>query len=195
MTALDKLKKNLTPGRVYRRADLLQWSNAVDRHLKQLVEEGTLSKQSGGLYYYPKQKSFDVAPEEEEKLIEAFLKDDRFLMTSLNAYNTLVAGSTKLTNKTIVYNHKRHGHFRLGNRDYDFRMKPHFPSSNSEEFVLVDLIDNMNRLAESKEVLIKSVKIRAQDVDRQSLAKAVRKYGGVKAKKFFRPLLKNDKSA
>jgi hypothetical protein len=189
MSALNKLKKHLRPGQFYRRADLLAWSNSVDRHLKQLVEEGTLTKQAGGLYYYPKPTSFGEAPAEDEKLVKAFLKDDRFLLISPNAYNALGVGSTQLYNKTVVYNHKRHGLFRLGNREFDFRMKPHFPKSNSEEFLLVDLVNNMNRLAESKASLLEGVKKRASDVGRQRLAKAVREYGGVKAKKFFEPLL------
>jgi hypothetical protein len=53
MTKLQELKKRLRPGQVYRREDLTRWSNAVDRHLKQLVEEGTLTKLAGGLYGYP----------------------------------------------------------------------------------------------------------------------------------------------
>ena len=43
MKALEELKKHLKPGQVYRRSGLEQWSNAVDRHLKQLVEEKTLT--------------------------------------------------------------------------------------------------------------------------------------------------------
>jgi hypothetical protein len=38
MNRLDEVKKQLKPGRVYRRDDLTQWSNAVDRHLKVLVQ-------------------------------------------------------------------------------------------------------------------------------------------------------------
>ena len=100
MNALNKLKQHLRPGQVYRRADLLPWSNAVDRHLKQLVEEGTLTKLSGGLYYCPKHTNFGAAPASEEKLVEAFLKDHRFLLTSPNAYNVLGVGSTQLYNET-----------------------------------------------------------------------------------------------
>jgi hypothetical protein len=37
----------------------------------------------------------------------------RFLLTSPNAYNTLGVGTTQLYDKTVVYNHKRHGHFML----------------------------------------------------------------------------------
>ena len=48
MTKLDELKKHLRPGQVYRREDLARWSRAVDRHLQQLVKEGTLTKLAGG---------------------------------------------------------------------------------------------------------------------------------------------------
>ena len=89
MSALNELKKHLRPGQVYRRADLLPWSNAVDRHLKQLVEEGTLTKLSGGVYAYPKRSRFGTVPADDEKLVEAFLKDHRFLLTTPNAYNAL----------------------------------------------------------------------------------------------------------
>ena len=189
MSALNELKKHLRPGQVYRRADLLPWSNAVDRHLKQLVEKGTLTKLAGGLYYFPKQTSFGAAPADDEKLVEAFLKDHRFLLTSPNAYNALGVGSTQLYNKTVVYNRKRQGHFRLGKREYEFRKKPYFPLSHSEEFLLVDLVDNMDRLAEPKPSLLESVKKRASHMDAKALARAVREYGGVKARKFFQPLL------
>src|ERR1700682_684509 len=87
MTKLQELKRRLRPGQVYRREDVARWSNAVDRHLKQLVEEGTLAKLAGGLYAYPKQTVFGKAPAEDDKLVEAFLKDDRFLLASPHAYN------------------------------------------------------------------------------------------------------------
>ncbi len=189
MSAVNKLKRHLRPGQVYRRADLLPWSNAVDRHLKQLVEEGTLTKLSRGLYYFPKHTNFGAAPASEEKLVEAFLKDHRFLLTSPNAYNALGVGSTQLYNETVVYNHKRHGRFTLGKRTFNFRMKPHFPSKLYREFLLVDLVDNLDRLAEHKPSILERVRKQAQYADRKALKKAVREYGGSKARKFFEPLL------
>jgi len=42
-TKLEELKKHLRPGQVYRREDLARRSIAVDRHLKQLLNDGTLS--------------------------------------------------------------------------------------------------------------------------------------------------------
>src|SRR5215831_14757836 len=136
MTRLQELKKHLRPGQVYRRQDLARWSNAVDRHLKQLVEEGTLTKLSGGLYLFPKDTDFGKAPAEDEKLVEAFLRDHRFLLASPNAYNALGVGTTQLYDKTVVYNHKRHGKFSLGGRKFEFRYKPTFPRKLTPEFLL-----------------------------------------------------------
>jgi len=58
-------------------------------------------------------------------LVGGFLKDDRFLLTSMNAYNALGVGTTQLYSKKTVYNHKRHGDFTLGGMTYAFRVKLH----------------------------------------------------------------------
>ena len=74
MTKLQELKKHLRPGQVYRREDLARWSTAVDRHLKQLVSDGTLTKLAGGLYLYPKETVFGKAPPEDKpRSLEEFL--------------------------------------------------------------------------------------------------------------------------
>ena len=169
MTKLEEFKRHLRPGQVYRREDLARWSNAVDRHLKQLLEDGTLTKLAGGVYAYPKQTVFGKAPAEDDKLVETFLKDDRFLLTSPNAYNGLGVGTTQLYDKTVVYNHKRHGEFSLGGRTFDFRVKPRFPRTLSEEFLLVDLVNNLDRLAESKEDVLRRVRDRAASYDASKL--------------------------
>jgi hypothetical protein len=139
MEQLKELKKQLKRGNVYRRNELVQWSNAVDRHLAALINEGTLQKVSPGVYYYPKESVFGKLPPEETALVRTFLKDGRFLMTSPNAYNSLGVGTTQLYNKTTVYNHKRHGEFKLGNRTFHFQMKHHFPNTLSKEFLLVSI--------------------------------------------------------
>src|SRR6516165_7724229 len=102
MTKLEALKRHLRPGQVYRRGDLSRWSNAVDRHLKQLVADGTLTKLSGGLYAYPKETDFGPAPADDRTLVKSFLKDDYFLLASPNAYNKLGVGTTQLYDKTVV---------------------------------------------------------------------------------------------
>jgi uncharacterized protein DUF6088 len=185
MKQVDALRKHLKPGAVYRRGDLARWSNAVDRHLKELVAANVLTKLAGGLYAYPKETAFGKAPATDEKLVETFLKDRRFLLASPNAYNGLGVGTTQLYDKTVVYNHKRHGEFKLGGRKFAFRSKPHFPKSLTKEFLLVDLVNNLDQLAEAKSEVLDRVKERAASFDGRRLRRAVRDYGNVRTRKFF----------
>jgi hypothetical protein len=193
MRKLDELKQHLKPGRVYRREDLARWSNAVDRHLKKLVESKVLTKLAGGLYAYPKDTAFGRAPPSDNTLVEAFLKDKRFLLASPNAYNSLGVGTTQLYDQTVVYNGKRHGEFQLGGRKFSFRMKPHFPRSLTREFLLVDLVNNLDALAEAKSEVLDRVKERAAAFDNPRLRKAVRDYGNLRTRKFFGELLSTPK--
>lgn len=189
MSKLTELKKHLRRGQVYRRTDLIKWSKSVDRHLDELVEDGTLQKLSQGLYYYPKITVFGAVPPEEDQLVRSFLKDDRFLLTSPNAYNSLGVGTTQLYNKRTVYNHKRHGEFKLGSRVFDFKMKPHFPKQLTTEFLLVDLINNIDSLAEDKQLVLNNALVKAKAMDRRKLSRSVSEYGTIKAKKVFEPIL------
>ena len=194
MNTLNVLKKHLRPGRVYRRGELTKWSKSVDRHLKQLQQDGTLTKLSGGIYYRPKNTAFGKAPAEDAKLVKAFLKGNRFLLSSPNAYNALGVGTTQLYNETVVYNKKRHGRFQLGGRAFDFRIKPHFPESLSEGFLLVDLVNNLEQLAEESDALLGRVKRKASSMDKAALAQVVKDYGSVRAKKLFAVALADDES-
>ena len=97
------------------------------------------------------------------------MKDDRFLLASPNAYNGLGVGTTQLYDKTVVYNHKRHGSFSLGGRTFEFRVKPSFPKELSKEFLLVDLVNNLDRLAETKEEVLARVTAQAFSYDGPNL--------------------------
>ena len=119
-------------------------------------------------------------------------RTDRFLVASPNAYNSLGVGTTQLYDKTVVLNHKRHGLFSLGGRTFDFRVKPSFPRSLSPEFLLVDLVNNVDRLAESKNDVLARVKDRASSYDAPRLERFARDYGNVRTKKFFAEALKAD---
>lgn len=189
MTKLNELKTHLKPGQVYRRNDLSKWSKSVDRHLDMLVKNGTLNKLSQGVYHYPKTTAFGAAPAEEENLVRSFLKDDRFLLTSPNAYNGLQVGTTQLYNKRVVYNHKRHGDFKLGNRTFSFRVKPHFPKKLTPEFLIVDLVNNLETLAEDQQEVLKNVAVKVKGMNSQKLKRSVAEYGSVKTKKVFQQLL------
>lgn len=190
--AVAELKKHLRPGQVYRRSDLKQWSNAVDRHVQELVSSGVLDKLSGGLYFYPRHSTFGKTPPDDRELVRSFLKDDRFLLTSYNAYNGLGVGTTQLYNEQLVYNHKRHGRFKLGNRVFDFRMKPHFPLKASAEFLLVDLMNNLDQLAEDRESVLNNVRGKARSMDQGKLKRAVKAYAGTRARNFFDGVLAAD---
>lgn len=189
MSALNELKRRLRPGQVYRRKDLARWSNAVDRHLRQLVDEGRLKKVSGGVYMAPRQTRFGASPATPQKLVETFLGDDRFLMISPNAYNGLGVGTTQLYNETVVYNRKRHGRFKLDGRTYDFRLRPSVPPRLSEEVLMVDLLHNLDRLAEDRSVVLPRALGRARKMDRAKLAKALHAYGSARAERLLQPVL------
>lgn len=189
MNKLQELKKHLKRGKVYRRADLSKWSKSVDRHLDELVQEGTLQKLSQGLYYYPEVTVFGETPPEEEVLVRSFLKDKRFLVTSLNVYNTLGVGTTQLYNSKTVYNHKRHGDFNLGGMMFSFRVKPHFPLKATPEFLLVDLLNNLDQLAEDPKEVVSKVRSKAITMDVKKLKKSLQEYGSVRAKKLLEPVI------
>ena len=176
-------------GKVYRRADLAQWSKSVDRHLTQLVNEGALKKLSGGLYYAPKKSTFGQAPPDEKALVKSFLKDERFLLTTPNAYNSLGLGTTQLYNQRTVYNYKRHGEFKLGNRKFNFQVKPHFPKTLTKEFLVVDLVNNLVTLAEDQQEVLKKLAAKIPQLNIPKLRQAVADYGGARARKLLIPLL------
>ena len=188
---LEQLKGYLHPGRVYRRAELAQWSKSVDRHARELVDQGVLQKLQNGLYYYPKHSAFGQVPADEQELVRRFLKEDDFLLTSPNAYNTLGLGTTQLYNTRVVYNHKRHGHFTLGGLTFDFRRKPRFPRKITEEFLLIDLLNNLPTLAENTEMLRARAGKKAKELDANKLRLAARNYGKVATRKFFDQMLTN----
>jgi hypothetical protein len=184
------LVSRLRAGRVYRREELSEWSRSVDRDLQQLVGGGFLQKLAQGLYYAPRQSTFGALPPDDDEVVGAFLRDSDFLIFSPNAYNSLGVGTTQLYNTTWVYNHKRHGRFRLGNRSYEFRSKQKFPRTVTPEFLLVDMLNNLDMLAEDKDLLLGRVRSRFADMDPKRLKKALADYGSVATRKLTRDWLR-----
>lgn len=185
MSRLVQFKSNLEPGKLYRRSDLGKWSKSVDRHARQLVDEGVLKKLQNGLYYYPKESAFGKVPPTDEQLVRAFLKDDNFLLTSPNTYNALGLGTTQLYNTKVVYNYKRHGKFTLGNRTFDFQRKYNFPKKLSNEYLFVDLMNNLHSLAEDQKEVENKLKQKALTMNSKKLLNNAKQYGKVRTKKFF----------
>jgi hypothetical protein len=184
--AAAHLAEGLRPGHVYRREDLARMSNAVDRHLRELVASGRLKKLAQGLYHAPRQSSFGPLPPEDADVVGGFLRDKDFLVFSPSAYNAVGLGTTQLYNRTLVYNHKRHGVFKLGNRQFDFRMKPRFPKKLTSEFLYVDLLNNLDDLAEDRDAVLRQARGKLPSFDRARLQRAVDSFGTVATRKRVR---------
>ncbi len=184
--ATAHLADALKAGHVYRREDLARLSNAVDRHLHELVSMGKLQKLAQGLYHAPKQSNFGPLPPADDVVVKGFLRDKAFLVFSPSSYNAVGLGTTQLYNQTWVYNHKRHGVFRLGNRQFDFRVKPRFPKKLTREFLYVDLLNNLEELPEDREVVLKQARSKLPSFNLDRLQKAVENYGNMATRKRFR---------
>jgi hypothetical protein len=185
-SATAYLANELQAGRVYRREDLARLSKAVDRHLQELVSAGTLKKLAQGLYYAPKQSSFGPLPPTDEQVVRGFLRDNEFLVFSPSSYNTVGLGTTQLYNSTLVYNHKRHGVFKLGNRQFHFRVKPRFPKKLTPEFLYVDLLNNLDDLAEDRDAVLSQARTKLLSFNQSLLLKTLDNYGSMATRKRVR---------
>ena len=97
-------------------------------------------------------------------------------------------GTTQLYNEQRVYNLKRRGEIKIGKKTFHFIKKRSFPKMISPEFLIVDLIDNIDKLAEDRAKVLNNVKRKALSMDQKKLRRAVSNYGGSKARKFFADL-------
>ena len=152
-------------------------STNLDRHLKKLVEESSLRKLQGGLYLCPESSLFGEAPAEEDELLKKFLRSKKFLAYSPNTFNSLGLGTTQLYNVRTVLNQKRHGSFLLNGQHYFFHRKVNVPKKLTKEVLLVELLNNLKKLAEDPDELEDNLKSRLSSFDRASLLTAAEHYG------------------
>jgi hypothetical protein len=188
---MNLLLQNIHPGEVYRRSDLEYYSTAIDRHLAQLTVDGILVKVNHGLYYAPKKSKFGVVPPDDHQLVERFLKDDDFLLVSPNAYNALGLGLTQLYNTTWVYNHKRKGEFQLNGKTFELKLKSSFPKEITKEFLLVDLLNNSQNLAEDFSQTLEKLKNKLHHFNTSDLMKATQQYGTGQTKGIIKVILRS----
>jgi hypothetical protein len=188
---MNLLRQHIKQGEVYRRSDLEYYSAAIDRHLAKLTKEGTLIKLNQGLYYAPKQSKFGVVPPDDHQLVERFLKDDNFLLVSPNTFNSLGLGLTQLYNTTWVYNHKRKGECKLNGKTFEFKLKSSFPKKISREYLLVDLLNNLDSLAEDQSNAIDKLQNNVRSFNADALMKATQQYGTGKTKRILKSIVRN----
>lgn len=113
------------------------------------------------------------------------------MLYSWHQYNLLNLGLTQIYNRVLVLNHKRHGIFKLGNKEFDFR-RPNrgFPSKLLTEFLLVDLVNNLSELAEDTSLVKERIQQKVDHFDKVKLLRIARKYGKVATKYFFEGIIK-----
>jgi hypothetical protein len=85
----------------------------------------------------------------------------------------------------LVYNHKRHGVFTLGNRQFDCRVKPRFPKKLTLEFLFVDMLNNLDELAEDKNHFLEQPQKKVTEFNQPNLVKALTQYGSMATKKLL----------
>jgi hypothetical protein len=190
---MEFLKQHIKPGEVYRRSDLEFYSSAVDRDLGRLVKDGVLFKLRQGLYYAPKKSKFGMVPPDDTNMVAKFLKEDTFLLVSPNSYNSLRLGLTQLYNTTWVYNHKRHGEFKLNGKNFLFKLKSGFPESLTTEFLVVDLLDSLDELAEDSNKVVESFKKNITRFDINELIKMSVNYGSGTTRKLILQTVRNQR--
>lgn len=188
---METLRQNIKPGHVYRRSDLEYYSSAIDRHLGMLTKDGSLIKVSQGVYYAPKSSKFGLVPPDDVVLVESFLKDSDFLMVKPNVYNTLGLGLTQLYNTTWVYNHKRKGEFKFNGKSFEFKIKSSFPNQLTKEFLLVDLLNNLDELAEDQNQTIKRLPENLSSFNNEELMRVAQQYGSGRTKQLLKSIYRN----
>lgn len=185
------LLSKLTVGEVYSWGDLESLSGSLGRGLKQLQKEGYLKRVGPGLYLLPKQSRFGNVPPSAQQVVSGFLKSDDYLLVSPNYYNSLGLGLTQLRNEIFVYNKKRHGDVKLANRTYHFKVKlKGYPKELTKEYLLVDLVNNLDAVGESPSALLEDVvnSVQTNELNNTRLFELAKQYGHVYTKKFFAAL-------
>ncbi|MBK8596693.1 MAG: hypothetical protein IPN83_14130 [Holophagales bacterium] len=166
------------PGRVYRTRELGQWSANAPRLAKRLVRDGQLLRLAHGLFAAPGRSRFGEVPPTDEALLRAFLDGEPFVFTGPERWNALGLGTTAVFATPLVYNTKRSGRFTFGGRQFLLR-RVAFPEKPTPEWFVVDLFENAEQAAASREELRGTLEaaLRAGRFDRDQLASMATRYG------------------
>jgi hypothetical protein len=111
-------------------------------------------------------------------------------LISPNTFNSLGLGLTQLYNTKWVYNHKRKGEFQLNGKTFEFKLKSSFPKNITREYLLVDLLNNLENLAEDQTQVIGKLTNNLPNFNTESLMKATQQYGTGKTKRTLKLVLR-----
>ena len=135
-------RPRLCPGEVHRTEDFRKYTANPSRLVKRLVDRGELRQLGRGLYAAPERSKFGEVPPSDERVVRKLLKGDRFVFSGSDRWNALGLGSTAVLAVPLVYNRRRHGAVKLGNRRFELRQVPRLPLRATAEWYVVDLLEN-----------------------------------------------------
>lgn len=188
---LEKFLAAMNPREAYKFKELKKLSTNLSRDLRDLESRGLVTNAGHGIYYKTELLGEYQLPAKEESLLKKFLNDSRFLTRTFGEYNDLRLGTTQHTPKLVlVYNRKRDGEFMLDGRKYVFKRKS-FPTKNLDEFLLVDMLNNLEKLGENKDQILNNLKSRwfkDFELDKKVVLSQAKRYGKYWVKKFFEKL-------
>ncbi|MFO6420962.1 hypothetical protein ACLBKS_12225 [Hylemonella sp. W303a] len=186
---MDRSEKNveekLEPGKVYRREDLVCDLVFTDHRIRQLVAQGSLEKITQGLYHYRGTSPRNYSPLTSKSLLEGFLGMGDFLLLPWQEYLSLGLNLTPKFDMHLVYNRKRHGIFRLGEVTFDVRRRSRYPAQITPEFLLVDLLNNMDFFTEDSSRIQRDIRALIHKFDGHGLLKMAQDYGKVSTYKYI----------
>ena len=77
----------------------------------------------------------------------------------------------------------------MGNKIYEFRRKSKFPKKLSQEYLVVDLLNNLKNMAEDQEMILYNLKNNIANWDKLDLKKQVQRYGSINTRKIFEQIM------
>ncbi len=175
-TRAEQMYRSMKTGQVYRRSYFSDRWPATSRDLKRLLDESLIQKVGPGMYLKPETTKYGKRRPDEREIVKNFLRDDDFLLVDENDYTSLVSGLTQLKMTQKVLNRRRHGFFRLGGYRFNFHVRRNFPKIPTKEFLLVDLLDNVEQTEDGTPITEK-VMSRLGEYDPKKLLHAAKSYG------------------
>src|SRR6266853_411062 len=83
------------------------------------------------------------------------------------------------------------GTFPLGNRLVTFERRFNVPRQLSPEFLLVDLVNELDQFAEDQDAVLSRVREKTKEMDPRKLSRAVSLYGKYSTQKKFQEMLQH----
>ncbi len=172
-------KVPLDAGTVYRTAWLRRWGANPTRLAHKLEQRGLVQRLGHGLFYAPRKSRFGDVPPSDEALLDAFLDGTPYVVTGPHRWNALGLGSTALFARPLVYNTKRTGTFKVGNRTFDLR-RVAFPADPTPAWFVIDLLRNADTAGVDRAALVCGLTARLEDgaFDVEKLFDMATRFGG-----------------